>query len=767
VSELIGTGGKFADIAVEDTAKGYLTPKEWHDALVNRNKDESIVIDCRNTKECQIGHFQEALDPGTTTFAQFPKWVEDHAQDLKKKKVFMYCTGGIRCEKASAYIRTHVSSVGEVQHLQGGIHKYLEEYGKNGLWKGKNFVFDGRTAASATETKVGVDGSEEENNDDDVVGKCGYCTKPYDVFHPENVCTVCREPTLVCTECKLPEVHCRKHYHLRACYFTCLDPFNADQLLDQLQELNHHLNAIAVGRKFKQRRKTLQKQCDKIRSHMEKSGQDSTRSSKCRNCGDSECSGACWGFHSLKRKERLEGTATEVDKKPRVSRPSASHRQSKQSQRQRMLEEVQLLGLKQPPSAYRDPDTQLRVPPPCARVLQTNVKGKWCGRSALAVVQEEFVDVAKDLDNILQNGLLRVNNTTVLSREHDVKLKNMDTIQRLVHWHEPPIVVPISISVQHIELPEAVKKAYSLDETASVIVCNKPSTVPVHPTGPYLANSLTMMVEAQEGLNNLNPCHRIDRATSGLTICSSDVSISRLVQGKMMEEGCVKKLYVAKVKGHFSAKEGLKLQETHSFVTVSYSDGNIHVSAPIDVLDPSTGVRHVAETGKKSESKFRLCRYDEHEDSSLILCYPVTGRGHQLRVHLQTLGHPIVDDILYGGGEGMAHLARQMDESIAALLRSTDLERTSECLGATSSEDAQLVKSSCRCCIGNRDGVKSSFTDAQLLGGGQSIHLHAFRYEINFRDKRNSNEPLGTLQMEVELPDWAVSIDEKKLLWLV
>ena len=117
---------------------------------------ETILIDCRNTKEFQIGHFPNAIDPNTTTFAQFPNWVQQNAGKLAHKKVLMYCTGGIRCEKASQYIRGQVDGVQSVQHLKGGIHKYLELYGSDGLWKGKNFVFDGRGATSGAETKSGM-----------------------------------------------------------------------------------------------------------------------------------------------------------------------------------------------------------------------------------------------------------------------------------------------------------------------------------------------------------------------------------------------------------------------------------------------------------------------------------------------------------------------------------------------------------------------------------------------------------------------------------
>lgn len=101
VPELIGTGGVLSSIPLEETAKGYLTPLEWHKELsgISQSSTDTILIDCRNTKEFTIGRFTGATDPQTTTFAQFPKWVDDHNQLLADKKIYMYCTGGIRCEK--------------------------------------------------------------------------------------------------------------------------------------------------------------------------------------------------------------------------------------------------------------------------------------------------------------------------------------------------------------------------------------------------------------------------------------------------------------------------------------------------------------------------------------------------------------------------------------------------------------------------------------------------------------------------------------------
>ena len=100
VKELIGTGGVLAQIPLDEVHKGYLTPKEWHERTekfkekgADNPENDTVLIDCRNTKEFQIGHFPNSLDPNTTTFNQFPLWVKQHSQTLANKKVLMYCTG--------------------------------------------------------------------------------------------------------------------------------------------------------------------------------------------------------------------------------------------------------------------------------------------------------------------------------------------------------------------------------------------------------------------------------------------------------------------------------------------------------------------------------------------------------------------------------------------------------------------------------------------------------------------------------------------------
>ncbi|MFY0614530.1 MAG: rhodanese-related sulfurtransferase [Hyphomicrobiaceae bacterium] len=120
----------------------YVEPADWNDLIAD---PDVVVIDTRNDYEIEIGSFERALDPGTTSFGQFPAWVRDNLNVEEQPKVAMFCTGGIRCEKASALLKN--LGFEDVYHLKGGILKYLEEVpASESKWHGECFVFDGRVS---------------------------------------------------------------------------------------------------------------------------------------------------------------------------------------------------------------------------------------------------------------------------------------------------------------------------------------------------------------------------------------------------------------------------------------------------------------------------------------------------------------------------------------------------------------------------------------------------------------------------------------------
>ena len=120
----------------------YVKPQDWNSII---SDPEVVLIDTRNDYEYAIGTFKNAINPKTTAFREFPDYVKTHFDPKKHKKVAMFCTGGIRCEKASSYMMSE--GFYEVYHLEGGILKYLEEIKpEESLWQGECFVFDQRVA---------------------------------------------------------------------------------------------------------------------------------------------------------------------------------------------------------------------------------------------------------------------------------------------------------------------------------------------------------------------------------------------------------------------------------------------------------------------------------------------------------------------------------------------------------------------------------------------------------------------------------------------
>ncbi|MGC8201082.1 rhodanese-related sulfurtransferase [Aliiroseovarius sp. PTFE2010] len=120
----------------------YVDPADWN-ALISA--EDVAIIDTRNDYEVAIGSFRGAIDPETSSFREFPKWWEENKHRFHNKRIAMFCTGGIRCEKSTNYLMAQ--GVDEVYHLKGGILKYLEEVPRdNSLWDGECFVFDGRVS---------------------------------------------------------------------------------------------------------------------------------------------------------------------------------------------------------------------------------------------------------------------------------------------------------------------------------------------------------------------------------------------------------------------------------------------------------------------------------------------------------------------------------------------------------------------------------------------------------------------------------------------
>ncbi len=157
---------------VDPTARtgNYVVAQDWN-ALITG--PDTVVIDTRNEYEVAIGTFTGAVNPGTRSFSEFPAWWQTNKDRLAGKRIAMFCTGGIRCEKSTNYLLGQ--GVNEVFHLKGGILKYLEEVPQTeSLWQGECFVFDDRVSVGHGLIPGGL-------------GSCGACRRPVtpeDRLHP-------------------------------------------------------------------------------------------------------------------------------------------------------------------------------------------------------------------------------------------------------------------------------------------------------------------------------------------------------------------------------------------------------------------------------------------------------------------------------------------------------------------------------------------------------------------------------------------------------
>jgi predicted sulfurtransferase len=155
---------------------------------------DTVMIDVRNANETAIGRFAPPeggatlIDPRMRRSTEFPQWIDDHADELRGKKVLMYCTAGIRCERASALL-ANKGLASEIFQLDGGIHRYLDAYPKDGgIWAGKNYTFDKRFSHGAEKAEV--------------VGKCSACKQPWERYQAQAKCNVCRMECLLCRDCE-------------------------------------------------------------------------------------------------------------------------------------------------------------------------------------------------------------------------------------------------------------------------------------------------------------------------------------------------------------------------------------------------------------------------------------------------------------------------------------------------------------------------------------------------------------------------------------
>ncbi|CAG9797024.1 unnamed protein product [Chironomus riparius] len=238
----------------------------------------------------------------------------------------------------------------------------------------------------------------------------------------------------------------------------------------------------------------------------------------------------------------------------------------------------------------------------------TFTKGRWVGEKILDVFAREFrAHPAEEYERCIKAGTLTVNYEKV---PIEYKLKHNDLLANVVHRHEVPVTSqPIAIVF--------------MDD--DIVVVNKPASIPVHPCGRYRHNTVVFILAKEYNLKNLRTIHRLDRLTSGLLLFGRSPKKARQMEHQIRNRQ-VQKQYVCRVEGEFP-------------------EGIIECKEPIEVVSYKIGVCKVSPKGKDCTTTFEKLGYNG--TTSVVLCKPLTGRMHQIRVHLQYLGYPVVNDPLY------------------------------------------------------------------------------------------------------------------------
>ena len=313
---------------------------------------------------------------------------------------------------------------------------------------------------------------------------------------------------------------------------------------------------------------------------------------------------------------------------------------------------------------------------------QLNVKGRMMGKTLLESMKSEFNASQPDYyETAIGDGRILLNGSPTTC---GAILKGTHVISHRVHRHEPPVID---------------EKLEIIGTTESFVAVYKPASVPMHPTGRYRLNSLIEMLRVEfPEYSKVYPGHRLDRLTSGLVVLARTSEAARRFSDLIKtEDGGVDKEYVALVHG-------------------SFPEDPVIVDAPIAVYGRHGGgkCRVDAENGKPSRSEFTRLWTDEKRNVSLVKCVPKTGRTHQLRVHLNHLGHSIIDDPLYG------------QETLGVVLDSA----------GNTKEHYEEQEGDTKC---NTCGEKV-FEDPVLM----RIYLHALRYSIK-----------DEFDFTARLPEWA------------
>ncbi|XP_054822205.1 RNA pseudouridine synthase 7 isoform X2 [Prosopis cineraria] len=266
-----------------------------------------------------------------------------------------------------------------------------------------------------------------------------------------------------------------------------------------------------------------------------------------------------------------------------------------------------------------------------------HVKNRWAGKTIVDLFAEEFKGRPYEYYvNAVGCGRIQVDGEMV---PVSYIVKPSQKISHFLHRHEPPVMawgVPV------------------LQKEPDVVTVCKPASIPVHPCGQYRKNTVVGILQAEHGLAPLFPVHRLDRLVSGLLILARNAPKADLFR-QQIEANLVQKQYIAKVVGEFPEDEQVV-------------DANINYNAR-----EGRSTAEVKDSAKGKTACTKFTRISSNGTYSIVLCKPITGRTHQIRVHLQYLGHPIANDVLYLSAETVDWSSKGSSADRSALVSDASL----------------------------------------------------------------------------------------------
>lgn len=345
----------------------------------------------------------------------------------------------------------------------------------------------------------------------------------------------------------------------------------------------------------------------------------------------------------------------------------------------------------------------------------TYCKLRWRDRTLFDIFTSEFRDRSPEYyANAIKSGEVKLNDKVA---DLETIVRNGDLISHTIHRHEPPVTSrPIRI----------------VKETDELIVVDKPAGIPVHPTGRYRYNTVTKILQIEQGIE-AHPCNRLDRLTSGLMFLAKNPKGAESFVDQLRKRD-VSKEYIARVKGKFPTEE-------------------IVVDKPLITLEPRLGLNKVDEKeGKEAKTVFKRISYDG--ETSIIKCKPLTGRTHQIRVHLQYIGYPIANDPIYSNvsvwGESLGINGEADYTEVVKKLHEIGKDKSATSWINPHEHGELLLDSKCEICS----------TDLYSDPGPNDLDLwlHAFKYSY-----KGSSDDVEPWSYETPFPDWALDCHRKNM----